>query len=96
MANNNTSVDITATTKPATIANELYRIHCYADTLAKLCSAGSSVTIAPAQLEQIFEDIAQVTDRATALIYDNSIEISEIAGSNGYNHFRTLAEAVTK
>ena len=52
-----------------TIADELYRIHCYTDTLAKLCkTGGSDKAIEPEQLEQIFKDIATVTDSATALL----------------------------
>ncbi|CAM3414669.1 hypothetical protein GCM10016272_01470 [Psychrobacter glaciei] len=61
-----------------TIADELYRIHCYSSTLAKLCSTGSSDSaIDPEQLEQIFKDIAEVTDAgASALskVSENALE----------------------
>ncbi len=96
MANNNTSADITATTKPATIANELYRIHCYAKTLTELCNKGSSAVLNPTSLEQIFKDIAAVTDIAAAHLYDSTRASLEIIGNSDHNHHRTLAEAVTK
>jgi hypothetical protein len=62
--------DYTTTTDSSNaIADELYRIHCYADTLAKLCATGNSVTINPEQLEQIFSDIAAVTDKGSSTIH---------------------------
>ena len=60
-----------------TIADELYRIHCYTDTLAKLCSTGGvDKAIEPEQLEQIFKDIADVTD-AGASALNNTLENEE-------------------
>ncbi|MGO2213735.1 hypothetical protein ACTXJ2_01940 [Psychrobacter alimentarius] len=60
-----------------TIADELYRIHCYSSTLAKLCSAGGSdKAIDPEQLEQIFKDIAKVTD-AGASALNSTLENEE-------------------
>lgn len=52
------------------IADDLYRIHCYTDTLAKLCNSGSEANaINPEHLEHIFKDIAKVTDLAAARLY---------------------------
>lgn len=52
-----------------TIADELYRIYCYSKTLATLCSVGGSDNaIDPEQLQQIFEDIAEVTDAGAAAL----------------------------
>lgn len=50
-------------------ADELYRIHAYTKTLATLCSTGASQNIDPEHLEQIFNDIAAVTDVAAARLY---------------------------
>lgn len=56
-----------------TIADELYRIHCYSSTLAKLCSTGGSdKAIEPEQLEQIFKDIADVTDAGASVLNNAS------------------------
>lgn len=55
--------------KDKTIADELYRIHCYSKTLATLCSTGGSDNaIDPEQLQQIFKDIADVTDVGAAAL----------------------------
>lgn len=55
------------------VADQLYRIHCYANTLAKLChSGGSDNAINPEQLQQIFKDIADVTDSGAAALYSAS------------------------
>lgn len=56
-----------------TIANELYRIHCYCNTLAKLCrTGGSDNAIDPEHLEQIFKDIADVTDEGISALNNTS------------------------
>lgn len=73
---------ITTTDNSNAIADELYRIHCYADTLAKLCATGNSVTINPEQLEQIFSDIAAVTDKGSSTIHttiDNLKSLNKFA-----------------
>lgn len=49
-------------------ANDLYRIHCYTSTLAKLCDHGDSIQLDPAHLQQIFADIAEVTNKAYATV----------------------------
>lgn len=55
------------------VADQLYRIHCYTSTLAKLCSSGSTANaIEPEQLEQIFKDISDVTDSGAAALYNAS------------------------
>lgn len=55
------------------IADNLYRIHCYTNTLAKLCRSGESDNaIEPDQLEQIFKDISDVTDSGAAALYNAS------------------------
>lgn len=61
-----------------TVADDLYRIHCYASTLAQLCKYGSSQdAIEPKYLEQIFNDIATVTDDAAARLYTNADPLTE-------------------
>lgn len=53
------------------IADELYRVHCYAETLEKLCATSSHVNpITPEHLQQIFKDMAKVTSIASARLYD--------------------------
>lgn len=65
--------------KDKTIADELYRIHCYSKTLATLCSTGGSDNaIDPEQLEQIFEDIAAVTDVGAAALNNASTNITAL------------------
>ena len=51
-----------------TVTSELYRIHGYASVLSELCKTGSSANIPIEHLEQVFADIAAVTDSATALL----------------------------
>ena len=58
-----------------TTADDLYRIHCYADTLAKLCATGNSPAIDPEKLEQIFKDIATFTDLGASALYSASDNI---------------------
>ena len=56
------------------VADELYRIHCYTNTLAKLCSTGGADNaIEPEQLERIFKDIAKVTDAGASALMDASL-----------------------
>lgn len=53
------------------IADELYRIHCYAETLEKLCATSSHINpITPEHLQQIFKDMAKVTSIASARLYE--------------------------
>lgn len=86
MSNNTTATSSMSTNQSNTVADELYRIHCYANTLAKLCSTGSSAqSIDPDNLEQIFRDIADVTDRGAASLYsavDSIKAISKFAQNN--------------
>ena len=51
-----------------TVTSELYRIHGYAAVLSELCKTGSSANISIENLEQVFADVAAVTDSATALL----------------------------
>lgn len=61
------------------IADDLYRIHCYTNTLARLCSSGNSANaIDPDQLEQIFKDIATVTDLGASALYNASEPVKPI------------------
>ena len=61
------------------IADDLYRIHCYTNTLAKLCSSGNSANaIDPEQLGQIFKDIATVTDLGASALYNASETVKPI------------------
>ncbi|ALF60303.1 hypothetical protein [Psychrobacter urativorans] len=70
MSNHITTDSNMSTNNNKTVADELYRIHCYAETLAKLCSTSShSNPITPEHLQQIFKDIASVTDIASARFY---------------------------
>lgn len=62
-----------------TIADELYRIHCYSKTLATLCSTGGTDNaIDPENLEQIFRDIADVTDAGAAALNNASTNITAL------------------
>ena len=55
------------------VANDLYRVHCYTTALAKLCSTGGpDNAIEPEQLEQIFKDIAEVTDAGVSALNNAS------------------------
>ena len=74
-----------STNANGTVADDLHRIHCYANTLAKLCAAGGDITIGQDQLEQIFADIANVTDKGASALYsahDNIRAINHFAQTN--------------
>lgn len=78
MSNYNTAGSSMSTNTNEAVADQLYRIHCYTITLAKLCRSGSTANaIEPEHLEQIFKDIADVTESGAAALYSTRDSPSE-------------------
>lgn len=67
MSNNSTTSNLNANIN-TTLANDLNRIRSYATVMAKMSSSGDN-HIRMSDLEQIFSDIANVTDEAAARLY---------------------------